>query len=218
MKEKIALVFGATGLVGKQVVDTLLKSEEYSLIKIFLRKEGNYSSSKIQVIQVNFSKLEDHISEIKGDEIFCCLGTTIKKAGTQKAFREVDYHLVLQLGKIAKGNQVHDFKVISSLGANPKSSNFYLRVKGEMEEALKNLKLERLLIMRPSLLLGKREEKRMGGNFGKILMKFILPLMMGSLKKYRPVYASKVAFAMIHFKMKAQVHIVESDQIEELFS
>ncbi|MGA0558908.1 oxidoreductase [Larkinella sp. VNQ87] len=208
---KTALVVGATGLIGNALTHRLLDSSAYEKVKVLVRHSLGWQHPRLQEIQYDF----DHPNSllIRADDIFCCLGTTMKKAGSREAFRKVDYHYPLDVAKQALVNQARQFLLVSSMGANPGSSIFYNRVKGELERDLTALHFPALLIFRPSLLLGDRKEYRLGERIGEGLMKLFNPLIPA---KYKGVRAESVASAMCH---KAQddlsgTHIFESDQLQ----
>lgn len=191
---KTAIIIGATGLVGSSLTQLLLEDSRYEKIKILVRKKINLEHSKLEQLIFNFDNPDNSI--IKGDELYCCLGTTIKKAGSQNAFRKVDFDYPTQIAKIAKHNNIQKMAVVSSMGANSKSKIFYNKVKGEMEETLKNISFQSLIIVRPSLLLGKREEFR----FGEKVASFIMTIFSIFIPaKYKGIKAHKVASGMIYF-------------------
>jgi uncharacterized protein YbjT (DUF2867 family) len=194
---KTAIVIGASGLVGSEMVKQLLLDEEYSHVKLFLRKEISFSNSKLQQNIIDFNNLDASSDLIKGDVVFCCMGTTIKVAGSQDAFVKVDYTYVLNFAQLAKRNGIEKFIAVSSLGADKNSSNFYLKVKGDVETDLARLKFKNLVIVRPSILLGDRKEFRLGELIGKKIMKGLAFLFVGKLKKYKAIEASVVAKAML---------------------
>jgi uncharacterized protein YbjT (DUF2867 family) len=214
---KTALIAGATGLVGSELLNSLIESNEYQTIHVLTRKSLNKNSSKIIEHIINFDELSSLLSEISIDHVFCTLGTTIKKAGTKANFRKVDFDYVVELGKKAKGWNTEKFLVVSSLGANARSAIFYSRTKGEMEKALQEINLPHLFIFRPSLLMGNRKENRTGEKTAIAVYKIINPLFIGKLKKYKGIEASRVAQAM----MKTALHnssplkIIESDEIQK---
>jgi uncharacterized protein YbjT (DUF2867 family) len=194
---KTAIVIGASGLVGSEIVKQLLVDEDYSKVKLFLRKEIPFSNSKLQQYIIDFNKLDASSDLINGDVVFCCMGTTIKVAGSQDAFMKVDYTYVLNFAQLAKRNGIDKFIVVSSLGADKNSANFYLKVKGDVENDLTRLKFKNLIIVRPSMLLGDRKEFRLGELIGKKIMKGLAFLFVGKLKKYKAIEASTVAKAML---------------------
>lgn len=213
---KTALLFGATGLVGRELLKRLLNDPHYGLVKIFLRKKLTVKHLNASVHQVNFESLADAASSFSGDDCFCALGTTMKTAGSKEAFRKVDYEYVLNVARLAKQQGVKRFIVVSSIGANAHSSNFYLKTKGEMEAALQQLGFEQILIVRPSILLGKRKEVRIGEHIGIFFARMANPFMFGPLDKYRPIKARVVAKAMINLaNLPPEKEIYESGELQE---
>ena len=216
MTTRKALIVGASGLIGGFCLQALLNDPAYSEVIALARKPLLTTHRKLNTVITNFSNLENDLSNIQVDDVFCCLGTTIKKAGSQEAFKQVDFSLVLTVAEIMRQQGAEQFLVISSMGADPNSKVFYSRVKGEMEQALQNLDYPCLRIIRPSLLLGKREEFRFGERIGVMLAPILKPLMIGSLRKYRPVEAESVAEFMVkvaHEQPISGVHVYESDKI-----
>lgn len=209
---KTALVIGASGLVGTALITQLICDNFYTEIRILVRKKIDFTNSKIKQIIFDFEKPLTEL--VNANDIYCCLGTTIGKAGSKEAFKKVDYHFPLETAKTALQNGAEKFALVSSIGANKKSSIFYTRVKGEIEDALMKLKYPALYIFRPSMLLGKRKEYRFGEHAGKSIMtafSFLIP------EKYKGVHAEKVAAAMILYMKsdKMGVLIVESDVIQK---
>lgn len=213
---KTAIVFGATGLVGSELLKLLCASEMYSSVKTIGRRSSGISDAKLTEI-VNPLLDPDEIRDvIKGDDLFCCLGTTIKKAGSREVFRKIDLELPVKLAKIAQENQVKKFIVVSSIGAKAGSRNFYLRTKGEMEKQVLEANIPDIIVVRPSMLLGNRDEFRFGENIGKALMKVFSPLLTGKLRKYRGIEAHTVAKAMFNLANAGEnQEIFESDELEE---
>lgn len=219
MKRK-AVVAGATGLVGKELVRQLLEDEAYGSVVILVRRKTGLAHPKLTERIVDYRALaggdEQAVQalDLAGADVFCALGTTIKKAGTQEAFREVDYDYPLALGRLAKEQGAARFLIVTAIGANPASRIFYSRVKGEVEEALRALNLPALDLFRPSLLLGKREEFRLGERLAALFM----PWLSGLLGKYRPVHGRTVAAAMIQAAKSGEpgVRIHESNRIREM--
>ncbi|RMG29708.1 MAG: NAD-dependent epimerase/dehydratase family protein [Bacteroidetes bacterium] len=217
MSGKTALLFGATGLVGGELLQLLLEDDDYSLVHVFTRREIPVRHPKLKLHLIDFSKLEKYKNLIRGDHLFCCLGTTMKKAGSRAAFREVDYHYPMLLAEMASQNQVSKYLVVSSVGANPNSFFFYSRVKGEMERGIQLYPFEQISILRPSLLLGQRSEKRLGEDIGKTLNTLLSPFMQGPLKKYRGIAGKTVALAMQYLARYPQQQVVfESHELELL--
>ncbi|WP_339719398.1 NAD(P)H-binding protein [uncultured Paraglaciecola sp.] len=204
---KTALVLGATGLVGKTLVEQLCLDPRYQTITCLLRKPLSKDfftaeATKVQPIVVDFEHLQDYQGYFGCDHIFVCLGTTIKKAGNKSAFRKVDFEYVHIAAQLSRGQRAGSFVWISSVGANAKSTNFYLRVKGELENAILGMSgLDNAAAVRPSLLLGEREEMRRAEKLASILSPLLAPLLFGNLRKYKPVHAIDVAAQMIRLQV-----------------
>jgi uncharacterized protein YbjT (DUF2867 family) len=218
MKNRTAIVFGATGLVGKALVEELCNSDQYFMIKVFARHNTGFAGAeKIREFVIDFNNLKEYSELITGDDLYICLGTTIKKAGSVKRMEEIDRDLPVNIATIAFENSVGKLAVISSLGANAGSSNYYLRIKGEMERGLMKLKFRTLIILRPSMLLGERNERRTGEAIGKIVMKILGVFFFGRLLKYKGIAAKNVARTMIKaINGKSGTEILESDEIQKI--
>jgi uncharacterized protein YbjT (DUF2867 family) len=214
---RTALIVGASGLIGGQCLQNLLDDPSYSEVIALVRKPILVKRRKLKEVITSFnSTLEQTLSSITANDVFCCLGSTIRKAGSQEAFRKVDYELVVTIADIMRRHGAEQFIVISAMGANSTSKVFYNRIKGEMEEAIKGLGYPCVRIIRPSLLLGHREEFRLGERIGVMMSPLLKMVLIGSLKKYRPVEAVAVARFMVvvaHEGPVAGVHVSESDQI-----
>ncbi|MEZ4947401.1 MAG: oxidoreductase [Cyclobacteriaceae bacterium] len=191
---KVALLAGGTGLIGSQLLQLLIMDEAYGTIKCLTRNELPISNSKIEVIHTNGDNLAELASSLTADDVFCCLGTTIKKAKSKEAFRKIDFDYPLNLAKVSKAGGAKQFLLISALGADPSSSVFYNKVKGEVEEAIAEVGFEGYHIFRPSLLLGERAEERSGEDAAKIFFKLFGFLVPG---KYKAIDSTKVARAMV---------------------
>ena len=214
---KTALLFGGTGLVGRELMKRLFEDWHYNELKVFVRKKMVIKHLHVDVVQIDFDSMDESAAMIKGDDCFCALGTTMKKAGSREAFRKVDYEYVMNIARIAKQNGVKKFLVVSSIGADPASSNFYLKTKGEMEMALRQLSFEELIIVRPSILMGKRNEFRLGELIGILFARIVSPFMIGPIKRYRPIKARVVARSMIKLaNSSANKIIYESNELREL--
>jgi uncharacterized protein YbjT (DUF2867 family) len=219
MKEqRTAILIGATGLIGSYVLQNLLAEERYQRVKVFGRKKMDVSHPKLEQHIIDFDNPQSWSALINGDDVFCCLGTTIRTAGSQEAFRKVDLEYPLSFGKAAAANGVSQYLLISSLGADDKSSNFYLRTKGEIEHLLQELKFSSFIALRPSMLLGPRKEFRAGELVGKFFMRVFFFLFLGTLKKYRAIHAATVAKAMVRLALSGSTgyRVFQSDEIQRL--
>lgn len=215
--QKTALIAGATGLVGGYCLRMLLQSNQYARVIALVRTPLELQHPKLEQKVIDFDRLATTPGLI-ADDIFCCLGTTIKKAGSKEAFYNVDYTYVVELAKVTSQQFARQFLVVSAMGADAGSVIFYNRVKGEMEEAVTKFPFTAVHIFRPSLLLGDRPETRPGEKVGEILMSVFKPVMLGPLRKYRAVPARSVAKAMLLLALDngGGVQIHESDQIAAL--
>ncbi|PQL91020.1 NAD-dependent epimerase/dehydratase family protein [Apibacter adventoris] len=215
---KTAIVLGVSGLVGSKLVDILLKSKEYTKVIIFVRRKIELSNSKLIQYSIDFNSIDLYNNYIKGDDFFCCIGTTIKKAKTREKFMKIDYYYPVKFAEIAKENGMKNFLLITSIEANPRSSNYYLRTKGILEKRIQEMKFSGTFIFRPSILLGKRKEIRIGEKVGGIILSFFSIFLLGRLKKYKPIQAAQVAYAMYKTAQEnlLNVHIYESDQIQKI--
>ena len=213
--QRIALVAGATGLTGGHLLTQLLKDDRYSRIISLDRKTSPTTNRNRLQRVVDFNKLP---ALSKADDAYCCLGTTIKKAGSQAAFREVDFEFVLNFARAAKNAGAHRFLVVSSIGANARSNIFYSRVKGEMENALREISFGALHIFQPSLILGERKEQRAVERFGIAVFNVMGVAMLGPLRKYQPINSTTIAKAMIEaaFSDLAGTNIYQSDAIKKM--
>jgi uncharacterized protein YbjT (DUF2867 family) len=217
MNKRTALVFGSTGLVGSLLLEELIHSDIYSGIKIFVRKTTGISDPKVEEILTDYSVPDLFSQKIKGDDLFICIGTTIKKAGSVSNMEKIDRDLPLKIAAIASANGVKRIAVVSSIGANFHSGNYYLRIKGEMEVGILKSKFEQFAFVRPSMLLGNRKERRIGESIGKVLIIAFKWLLSGRFKKYRGIYARDVAKAMIYIlQLKSSRHFYESDELQKL--
>jgi uncharacterized protein YbjT (DUF2867 family) len=195
-----------------------MDAPEYDRVHALVRRDIPRHSDKLIVHKIDFDALHDFNPEGPIDHVFCCLGTTIKKAGTKEKFRQVDYEYVVALANKARSWNADKFLVISSLGANHRSGIFYNRVKGEMEKALEALDFPNLLIFRPSLLMGDRDEFRAGEKTAVSIYKIINPLFVGKLKKYKGIEARQVALGMLRTALgkHERFKILESDEIQNI--
>ena len=215
---KKAILIGATGLIGQNLLTKLLADENYSEILVISRKALALEHIKLTQLIITFDVLANHASEITGDVVFCCLGTTIKKTPDLVAYRKIDYQYPLDVANIAFANGAKQYHLVSAMGADVKSRLFYSRTKGEVERALQKIPFQAIHIYRPALLDGDRKEERSAENRMIGLFKLINPLLIGTLKKYRSIKIEKVADAML-IKGKSienGVYIYSSDEIAEI--
>ncbi|MBV7531140.1 NAD(P)H-binding protein [Chitinophaga sp. sic0106] len=215
--EKTAIVIGATGLTGTHLVSALLHDGYYTHIRVLVRKHWFNSRPGLESIIVDYSDEATLRNLIKGDVLFCCIGTTIKKAGSKENFRKVDFDIPVRCARIAHENGVGQFLVMSSIGANLYSRNFYLRTKGQLEAAIEGVGFPSVAIFRPSFLIGQRQEFRLGEWFSKYLIQLFYFLLQGRWKKYRGIKAATVASAMLKVAKKniPGTAVYESDAIQE---
>jgi len=206
---RTALIAGATGLTGQQLLKQLLADARYTEVHVLVRRHVFAPHTKLIEHIVDLAALPNLPTLHKGvDDAFCCLGTTIKIAGSKAAFRIVDFDYVVNVARAAKKSGVQRFMVMSSLGANARSSVFYSQVKGEMEEALREIGFAELHIFQPSFLLGNRAESRPGERVGIAAFQLISPLLFGPARKYRAIEVTDVARAMISaaWLQKSEIH------------
>src|ERR1035438_5170421 len=199
MHDAIAIVIGATGQTGEKLTEQLLKDNAFQKVRVLARKPIAQTQLKLESVIVNFSNLPELKKAIgKGDIIFSCIGTTMKSVkGDKGLYRNIDFDINVNTAKLGYENGFTRFVLMSAVGANPASSNFYLRLKGETEEAIAAIPFESVHIMQPSMLLGKRKEKRAGEQIAKTLSKALSFLFTGRLKKDKPIESATVAEAMI---------------------
>lgn len=195
--EKTALLFGATGLVGGYCLEMLLASPLYSEVRVFNRRSMKLKHPKLKEFIIDFDEFGDYADWIKGDDLFCCLGTTRKKAGSKSAFAKVDYTYVYEVAKVAAKNKVNQFLLVSAIGADKNSMFFYSQVKGQIEEAVNDLGFWAVHIFRPSLLLGNREEQRVGEQIAMRASKVFNFITDKVAPKYSAVEGEQVAKSML---------------------
>lgn len=203
---KKALIAGATGLVGKALVNLLLEKEYYEEIVILSRRELAVDDERLKVVIVSdFDKLEEHQSALNVEDVYCSLGTTRKKAGSKEAFLKVDVDYPMKLAELTKDQpRFQQFLLVSSLGANADSPLFYNETKGKLEQALEDLEMNGLKIFQPSLLLGKREEFRLLEEVGKAVSALLSFFVVGSKKRLWSIKDEEVAYAMYQVAKQEQ--------------
>lgn len=215
---KTALIVGASGLVGQHLLHILLHNDAYEHIVALVRSPLNEQHPKLIEHIVDFDRLEEQPSLFAVDDVFCCLGTTIKKAGSQEVMYRIDVDYPYIIAKLSQQQGAQQFLVVSAMGANPQSSIFYSRMKGELEQKLAKLAYPSLSILRPALLIGERNEVRVGERLGAIVAKGTAWLMAGPLRKYKAIEGKQVAQAMFNLSQQdnAGVHIFDNKQLHEL--
>ncbi len=212
---RTAIIAGASGLIGKELVQKLISSDQYRRIYVLSRKKSGLVNEKITELVIDFDQIDQLKFDEPIDDLFCTLGTTMKQAGSRENFKKVDYEYIVALANLGKRAGASKFLVISAMGANSKSAVFYNKIKGMTEDALKNIGFDQLIILRPSLLLGKRAEKRFAEGLSGIFMKafnFLIP------DNYKAIKAEMVAESMSKMALKStdKVLIVKSgDMLRE---
>lgn len=214
MANKRVLVLGGSGLVGQELLRLLLEDDHYSEVVSMGRRTLDLTHPKLQQEIVDFDNLGAYAALIEGDAVFCCLGTTMKKAGSEETFRKIDYGYPFAIAQLAKAAQIPAFLIVTAMGADPNSFFFYNRVKGEIERDLAALDFPHLYIARPGLLLGSRQEERWGESMAQTVMQTFSPILPLS---YRPISGTTVARALI--KME-QTHpapqVIGSGELQKL--
>jgi len=206
---RTALVAGATGLVGRRVVARLLRDPAYERVVVLTRRAPAITHAQLTTVISDFSDLAALGETLAADDVFCCLGTTLRRAGSREAFADVDCRMVVELARAARAAGAQQFLVISAVGASPHSLFFYSRVKGSMEAQVAQLGFPAVQILRPSLLLGEREERRPGEDFAQRTAPLLGRLTRGPLRRYQPVTADAVAEAMLQLALRGErgVHV-----------
>lgn len=199
---KTALVVGATGAVGKALVYQLIEDKSYARILVLSRKPLTIKHHKLSVVMVNFDTLVDYSEQMAADDVFCCLGTTIKVAGSKATFYKIDHDYVVDVARICKQKGAQQFILVTAMGADANSAIFYNKVKGEVEQHITDLKYDTFITVRPSLLLANRSEFRFGEWIAQVMMKYTRFLFVGPLKKIKAIPVETVAKAMRHYANK----------------
>jgi uncharacterized protein YbjT (DUF2867 family) len=214
---KTAIITGASGLIGSKLLTILLYSREYDKVISLGRKKLKTKHAKLVQEILDFGDASSCESFIKGDALFCCLGTTKKQTPDKNEYYKIDHDYPVNLANAAGKNGVEQFHFISAIGADATSSNFYLKTKGETEKDLKKAGINSLNIYQPSLLTGRKKKQRLGERIATVAMKVINPVLIGSLKKYRSIPALSVAKAMYNQSLqnKNGVFVYTSDKIKE---
>jgi uncharacterized protein YbjT (DUF2867 family) len=209
---RTALIAGSTGLIGQQLLQLLIESPLYEKV-IAITRQDLPTHPKLVQVKIEFGQITENTALIKADDVFCCLGTTMAKAGSKEKFRQVDFYYPYLLAKTTKTLGAHQYLIITALGANKSSSIFYNEVKGEVEEAVSAVGFDTVHILRPSLLVGHSLEKRSGEDAANVFYRifgFLIP------QKYKAISSLKVAKAMLHFaaQNKKGTFIHESGELQ----
>jgi uncharacterized protein YbjT (DUF2867 family) len=211
---KRAVVIGASGMVGTQLIKLLTLSDDYAQITSLVRRPTGLSHPKLTEHIVDFESIEQYAHLIQGDVLFSTLGTTMANAKTKEAQYKVDYHYQYEVARLASANRIPSYVLVSSTGANSSSSNFYLRMKGELDEAVQQLAFKNITILRPGQLDGDRKENRTAERISLQIMHTLNKL--GILTSYRPIQAATVATAMINGAKLSGTTIVALDKVFDL--
>lgn len=212
---KTAIVIGSTGLVGTELVEQLQASPHYRSILLLNRRPAAFAQPKVSERIIDFDA--PNLTGISGEDFYCALGTTLRKAGSKAAQHKVDYEYPFTIATHLRNQGIKRAILVSSLGADANASNFYLRTKGQLERSIIGLGFDHTMIVRPSVLVGKRAESRLGERVAILLLKLFAPLLVGALRKYKGVSASGVARCLVHAANPCApgVRFIESDQIEK---
>lgn len=211
---KTAIIIGATGLTGGLLLEELLRDASFEKIKLFSRSSVKIEDAKIEEHLIDLFELEKHSDKFTADVVFCCIGTTKAKTPDRETYKKIDYGIPVAAAKLAKQNGISTFIVISALGADVKSNVFYNKVKGEMQRDILSQKIQNTYILQPSLIVGDRNESRLGEDLASVFMRifgFLIP------KKYKMIKAQTIAEAMhIIAKENYSKEIITSDEIREI--
>ena len=218
LKEKTAIVLGATGLTGGYLLQLLLKDERYIKIRLFSRSSIGFSHPKLEEHIVDLLNLESYKTNFLADEVFCCIGTTKAKTPDLEMYRKVDFGIPVSAAKLSLKNGIETFLVISAMGANSKSGVNYNRIKGEMEDAVLECGIPNTHILQPSLIGGKREEKRIGEWLAKQFMKLLNFVLVGPLEKYRSIDPEVIAGSMVWLANNNYENVrIQSHEIKKIY-
>lgn len=213
-----AIVAGASGLVGERVLRRLLAGGSYERVVAFVRGPLNISHKKLEQRTVDYERMGRMSAFPRAEDVFCCLGTTIRTAGSPEAFRKVDVEYVARLAEVSVRAGATGFLLVSAVGANAQSGNFYLRCKGEAEDMVRKLPFKGTQIFRPSFLIGNRPERRPGETFATLAARVLSIGMIGPASRYRPIRADAVAKAMVAVALDAPpgLHVYDTRAMQSL--
>lgn len=214
---KTAIILGATGLTGGILLQKLIDDERYEKIILFSRKSTGTQHPKIEEHLIDMFQLKDHVTDFNADEVFCCIGTTSAKTPDKELYHKIDYGIPVHTGQLCVANKINTFIVVSALGADANSRIFYNHTKGEMENTILKMDIAKIHILQPSLIGGKRNERRLGESIFKVIMKIGNPFLIGPLKKYRMITPETIVSAMIWLaNHKFDNRKIVSDKIHDL--
>jgi uncharacterized protein YbjT (DUF2867 family) len=214
---KTAILLGATGATGSELLQLLLNDSRYDTIKLFSRKASGVSHPKVKEYVIDLFALEQHAADFTGDVVFCCIGTTKAKTPDTDTYYKIDYGIPVAAAALATLNGIRSYIVISALGADKNSGIFYNRTKGQMQEAVLEQSIPKIHIMQPALIVANRPENRLGEKIASAVFKVVNPLLVGSLKKYRSIATGTIARAMIWLDNNSYANVVvPSDEIQGL--
>ena len=216
--KKTAIILGATGLTGSLLLNKLVQDDSYTSIKLFLRKPTGLAFPRIKEFIGDVIHLDSFKEDFIADEVFCCIGTTAAKTKDREVYKAIDRGIPAKAAQLCKQNNIPVYMVVSAMGANASSNIFYNRTKGQMEEVVLSQQIPVTYILRPSLIIGKRPENRIGETMAAWMMKILNPFLLGKLKKYRSIKAETIATTM-HLLAKTKIQmstIIESDKIQQI--
>ncbi|WP_372793814.1 NAD-dependent epimerase/dehydratase family protein [Lutibacter sp.] len=216
--KKTAIILGATGLTGSILLQKLINDDRYESIKLFSRKKMEGLPNKVEQFIGDILELENFLANFKANEVYCCIGTTAKKTPNKETYKRIDFGIPVTAAKLSKLNNIPTFMVVSAMGANAKSSVFYNKTKGEMEQEVLLQNIPNTYILRPSIIGGNRKESRLLEKIGLIIFKIIQPLFIGKLKQYKIIVAEEIAQAMLNLanSKTSKEKIITSDKIREI--
>jgi len=216
--KKTAIILGATGLTGSILLQKLIEDGRYETIKLFLRSKIEDLPNKVKQFTGNLLDLDHFKADFTADEVYCCIGTTAKKTPDKALYKQIDYGIPVAAAKLSKENNIATFLVVSAMGANKKSSVFYNKTKGDMEHDVLQQNIKNTFVLRPSLIGGTRNERRILEKIGLVMFKIIQPLFIGKLKQYKIINAESIAKAMIHLANNTNYSevIITSNDIKKI--
>jgi uncharacterized protein YbjT (DUF2867 family) len=214
---KTAILLGATGATGAELLSLLLADERYTTVKLFSRTPATIQHPKIQEHVIDMFELEKHATDFTGDDVFCCIGTTKAQTPDQGTYYKIDYGIPATAAKLAKANGIPTFIVISAIGADARSSIFYNRTKGQMQEAVISHGILKTHVLQPSLIVAQRKDKRLMEKIAAGVMALLNPLLFGGAAKYKSIKAADIAKAMVTLANGLYIDIIiSSDKIQRI--